>query len=233
MATNRNKIILLEDDETLGYLLSEYLTMNGFEIFWVKNGTDCLKMLEQKIYDLAILDVMLPDIDGFNLAHRINSLYPTLPFLFLTARSLKVDILKGFSLGAIDYLKKPIDEEVLVVRIKTLLSRYEEPDQNKKTNTKYQLGTYLFNSVNQELIYKNNIVDLTNRESQLLLYLISHKNTLCTHKEILTQLWGQNDYFSKKSLNVFITHLRNYLKNDLSIKIENVHGRGFILKIGK
>ncbi len=233
MATNRNKIILLEDDETLGYLLSEYLTMNGFEIFWAKNGADCLKMLEQKIYDLAILDVMLPDIDGFNLAHRINSLYPTLPFIFLTARSLKVDILKGFSLGAIDYLKKPIDEEVLVVRIKTLLSRIDEPEQNKKLNTKYQLGDYLFNSVNQELIYKDNIVDLTNRESQLLLYLISHENTLCTHKEILTQLWGQNDYFSKKSLNVFITHLRNYLKNDLSIKIENVHNRGFILKIGK
>lgn len=233
MTTNRNKIILLEDDETLGYLLTEYLSMNGFEVFWAKNGIDCLKMLEQKTYDLAILDIMLPDIDGFNLAHRINSLHPTLPFIFLTARSLKVDILKGFSLGAIDYLKKPIDEEVLVVRIKTLLSRLDEPDQNKKTNATYQLGHYLFNSVNQELIYKDNIVDLTNRESQLLLYLISHENTLCTHKEILTQLWGKNDYFSKKSLNVFITHLRKYLKNDLSIKIENVHNRGFILKIGK
>lgn len=233
MKVKRNKIILLEDDETLGYLITEYLTMNGFEVFWAKTGTDCLNMLEQNTYDLAILDIMLPDIDGFNLAHKINRLHPTLPFIFLTARSLKVDILKGFSLGAIDYLKKPIDEEVLVVRIKTLLSRLDEPDQNIKTSETYKLGHYLFNSVNQELIYKDNIVDLTNRESQLLLYLISHENTLCTHKEILTQLWGKNDYFSKKSLNVFITHLRKYLKNDLSIKIENVHNRGFILKIGK
>ena len=233
MATNRNKIILLEDDETLGYLLTEYLEMNGFEMFWAKNSIDCLKALEQKTFDLAILDIMLPDIDGFNLAIRINSLHPSLPFLFLTARSLKVDILKGFSLGAIDYLKKPIDEEVLVVRIKTLLSRLDQPNQNKKTNTTYQLGSYWFNSINQELVYKGKTVDLTNKESQLLLYLISHENTLCTHKEILTQLWGKNDYFSKKSLNVFITHLRKYLKNDLSIKIENVHNRGFILKIGK
>ncbi|WP_166966878.1 response regulator transcription factor [Yeosuana marina] len=233
MTAKRNKIILLEDDETLGYLLTEYLSMNEFEVFWAKNGIDCLKMLEQKNYDLAILDIMLPDIDGFNLAERITSLHPTLPFLFLTARSLKVDILKGFSLGAIDYLKKPIDEEVLVVRIKTLLSRLDEPTKSKKTNITYQLGQYLFNSVNQELIYKDTSIDLTNKESQLLLYLISHENTLCTHKEILTQLWGKNDYFSKKSLNVFITHLRKYLKNDLSIKIENVHNRGFILKINK
>ena len=233
MITKKNKIILLEDDETLGYLLTEYLSMNGFEMFWAKNGVDCLKMLEQKTYDLAILDIMLPDIDGFNLAHKINNLHPTLPFLFLTARSLKVDILKGFSLGAIDFLKKPIDEEVLVVRIKTLLSRFDEPDQSKKINEIYQLGQYIFNSVNQKLIYRDHTVDLTNRESQLLLYLVSHENTLCTHKEILTHLWGKNDYFSKKSLNVFITHLRKYLKNDLSIKIENVHNRGFILKIHK
>lgn len=231
MTANKSSIILLEDDETLGYLLTEYLSMNGFKMFWAKNSVDCLKMLEQKTYDLAILDIMLPDIDGFNLAHKINSMHPTLPFLFLSARSLKVDILKGFSLGAIDYLKKPIDEEVLVVRIKTLLSRLHEPNQSKKINETFQLGNYLFNSVNQKLMYKDNIIDLTNRESQLLLYLVSHENTLCTHKEILTQLWGKNDYFSKKSLNVFITHLRKYLKNDLSIKIENVHNRGFIFKI--
>ena len=233
MTDNKNKIILLEDDETLGYLLTEYLGMNGFKMLWVKTGQDCLKMLEQNSYDLAILDIMLPDIDGFSLAQKIKGLYPSLPFIFLTARSLKVDILKGFSLGAIDYLKKPIDEEVLVVRIKTLLSRIEAPHSDKKTNETYQLGDYLFHAVNQELIYNDRIIELTNRESALLLYLISNENTLCAHKDILTHLWGKNDYFSKKSLNVFITHLRNYLKNDSSIKIENVHNRGFILKIEK
>jgi DNA-binding response OmpR family regulator len=231
MTTNKSKIILLEDDETLGYLLTEYLSMNGFEMFWAKNSVDCLKMLEQNCYDLAILDIMLPDIDGFNFAHKINSLFPTLPFLFLTARSLKVDVLKGFSLGAVDYLKKPIDEEILVVRIKSLLSRLKRTNDNHKIGDSYLLGQYEFNVNKQELVFKDTVISLTNRESQLLLYLVSHKNLLCTHKEILTHLWGKNDYFNKKSLNVFITHLRKYLKKDLSIKIENVHNRGFILKI--
>lgn len=231
MITDKNRIILLEDDETLGYLLNEYLNMNGFEVFWAKNSAECLKLLEENVFDLAILDVMLPDIDGFDMAKKIRNSHPRLPFLFLTARSLKVDVLKGFSLGAVDYLKKPIDEEVLVVRIKALLSRLQRPVKNNKTGDTYQLGKYGFNPINQELNFKDTVLSLTNRESQLLLYLVTHKNSLCTHKEILTHLWGKNDYFNKKSLNVFITRLRKYLSKDLSIKIENVHNRGFILKI--
>jgi len=231
MINYRNKIILLEDDVTLGYLLTEYLKMNAFEIFWAKNGTDCLKLLEQENFDLAILDVMLPDIDGFAMAQKINALYPDLAFLFLTARSLKIDVLKGFSLGAVDYLKKPIDEEVLVVRIKALLSRLPGKPQINKVNDSYKLGDYHFNTLNQELIYKNERIPLTIRENQLLLYLVTHQNSLCTHKEILIELWGKNDYFNKKSLNVFITRLRKYFNKDLSIKIENVHNRGFVFKI--
>jgi DNA-binding response OmpR family regulator len=230
MVRNKNKIILIEDDETLGYLLSEYLKMNQFEVFWAKNGVICLKMLEQNTFDLAILDIMLPDIDGFSLAQNIKSLHPDMPFIFLTARSLKVDVLKGFSVGAIDYLKKPIDEEELVVRIKSLLSRLE-PNQDKQNQEIYRLGNYIFNTLNQELDYKDKRINLTNRESQLLQHLVIHKNTLCTHKDILTQIWGKNDYFNKKSLNVFITHLRKYLNKDAKIKLENVHNRGFILKI--
>jgi len=230
MIRNKNKIILIEDDETLGYLLSEYLKMNQFEVFWAKNGLICLKMLEQNTFDLAILDIMLPDIDGFSLAQNIKNLHPDMPFIFLTARSLKVDVLKGFSVGAIDYLKKPIDEEELVVRIKSLLSRLE-PNQDKQNQEIYRLGNYIFNTLNQELDYKDKRINLTNRESQLLQHLVIHKNTLCTHKDILTQIWGKNDYFNKKSLNVFITHLRKYLNKDAKIKLENVHNRGFILKI--
>lgn len=230
MATDKKKIILVEDDPTLGYLLSEYLIMNGFDLFWAKNGVDCLRKLEQNTYDLAILDVMLPDVDGFNLAHSIKNLHPDLPFIFLTARSLKVDVLKGFSVGAVDYLKKPIDEEELVVRIKSLLSRLE-PNEEKQNYETLKLGNYVFNTLNQELIYNDETVNLTNRESQLLQYLVIHKNMLCTHKDILTHIWGKNDYFNKKSLNVFITHLRKYLNKDTKIKLENVHNRGFILKI--
>jgi DNA-binding response OmpR family regulator len=230
MVRNKKNIILVEDDETLGYLLSEYLKMNQFEVFWAKNGINCLKMLEQNTFDLAILDIMLPDIDGFSLAQNIKNLHPNMPFIFLTARSLKVDVLKGFSVGAIDYLKKPIDEEELVVRIKSLLSRLE-PNQEIQNQEIYRFGNYIFNTVNQELVFEDKIISLTNRESQLLQHLVIHKNTLCTHKDILTQIWGKNDYFNKKSLNVFITHLRKYLSSDVKIKLENVHNRGFILKI--
>jgi DNA-binding response OmpR family regulator len=231
MINNSNNILLLEDDETLGYLLSEYLGMNGFNVSWAKTSVNCLQLLEEKGFDLAILDVMLPDIDGFRLAQKINSSHPNLPFLFLTARSLKVDVLKGFSLGAVDYLKKPIDEEILVVRIKALLNRIKEPSSKYKIDNAFKIGDYLFNPKNQELAYKEDVISLTHRESQLLLFLFKHSNTLCTHKEILIHLWGKNDYFNKKSLNVFVTRLRKYLANDESIKIENVHHRGFIFKI--
>jgi len=231
MINNSNNILLLEDDETLGYLLSEYLGMNGFKVSWAKTSVKCLQLLEEEGFDLAILDVMLPDIDGFSLAQKINSSHPNLPFLFLTARSLKVDVLKGFSLGAVDYLKKPIDEEILVVRIKALLARIHESASKHKINDAYKIGDYLFNVNNQELRYNDNKATLTHRESQLLLFLLEHSNTLCTHKEILVHLWGKNDYFNKKSLNVFVTRLRKYLAYDPSIKIENVHSRGFILKL--
>ena len=231
MVQNKRKIILVEDDATLGYLLSEYLEMNGFDLFWAKTGVDCLKTLKQNSYDLAILDVMLPDLDGFSLARNINNLYPKLPFIFLTARSLKIDVLKGFSVGAVDYLKKPIDEEELVVRIKALLSRLEKSNIDNDDYEIYNLGDYEFNALNQELLYKDKTISLTNRESELLQYLMVHKNSLCTHKDILTNIWGKNDYFNKKSLNVFVTHLRKYLGNDPKIKLENVHNRGFILKI--
>lgn len=231
MSTIKKKIILVEDDATLGYLLTEYLIMNGFEVFWAKNSVDCLKMLKQNTYDLAILDVMLPDIDGFSLARNINNLYPNFPFIFLTARSLKVDVLKGFSVGAVDYLKKPIDEEELVVRIKALLTRLEKPREIESEVEIHDIGDYHFNTLNQELIYQGESINLTTRESLLLLHLVNHKNTLCTHKDILTHIWGKNDYFNKKSLNVFITHLRKYLSKDHKIKLENVHNRGFILKI--
>ena len=230
MAAIEKKIILVEDDESLGYLLSEYLSMNKFDVTWVKNGTEFLRKLEANRYNLCVLDVMLPDVDGFSLAKEIKDNYPLLPFIFLTARSMKIDVLKGFSLGAVDYLKKPIDEEELVVRINNLLSRLQiiKPEQSEKNVI--NIGAYSFNSKNQELTFNDELTSLTKKENELLLHLIKHKNTLCTHRDILVNIWGKNDYFNKKSLNVFITRLRNYLKNDPSIKIENVHNQGFILK---
>jgi DNA-binding response OmpR family regulator len=229
--TGKYGLILIEDDLSLGYLLSEYLGMKGFDITWKKTAREGLVAIESNLYDLAILDVMMPDMDGFALAAKIHNLSPRLPFMFLTARSLKIDVLKGFSIGAVDYIKKPIDEEELVARIEALLSRLVKPKENGDQDRNHILGSYVLDSVHQELIHPEGNVTLTGRECELLLYLALHKNELCSHKDILVTIWGKNDYFNRKSLNVFISHLRKYLRHDPSIRLENLHGQGFILKM--
>lgn len=230
----RAKILLVEDDTSLGYLLSEYLKMKNFHMTWVKNGVEALQMFEKNMFDLAILDVMMPEMDGFTLAEKMKSKYPEVPFIFLTARSLKIDVLKGFALGAIDYLKKPIDEEELVVRIENLLSRIKVTEGTVVSKEVHRtLGDYEWNTETQELRFKGEVIQLTGRENELLLFLVSHQGELCSHKDILNALWGKNDYFNRKSLNVFVSHLRKYLSKDPAIKIENIHNQGFLIKVEK
>lgn len=222
-------LLLVEDDTSLGYLLSEYLKMKGMELLWVKNPTEVLPLLEQRNFDLVILDVMMPELDGFSLGAEIHERFPDIPFLFLTAKSMKIDVLKGFSVGAVDYLKKPIDEEELVVRIETLLTRLGGSPSEEAVPS--DLGRYLYDPQNQCLRFEGGEIPLTTRENELLSYLIRHRNRLCSHADILKRIWGRNDYFNRKSLNVFITRLRKLLENDPNLKIENVHGQGFILRV--
>jgi DNA-binding response OmpR family regulator len=174
---------------------------------------------------------MLPDMDGFELSQKIKSINPELPFIFLTARSLKIDVLKGFSLGAVDYLKKPIDEEELVVRINALLARLVNTEEQETRVSQYEIGDYILNMDNFELNYKGQHIKLTGKEFDLLALLAKNKNQLCTHKEILTTVWDKNDYFNKKSLNVFISHLRKHLGQDPKLSIVNVSRRGFMLRV--
>ncbi|MER3373762.1 MAG: response regulator transcription factor [Allomuricauda sp.] len=228
---NKYKLILVEDDASLGYLLSEYLGMKGFDVTWAKTAQEALQKTETNVFDLAILDVMLPDMDGFELSQKVKAINPELPFLFLTARSLKIDVLKGFSLGAVDYLKKPIDEEELVVRINALLSRLVTEENNESQETSFDIGDYTLNTESFELKYKGESIKLTGKEFDLLTLLAMNMNQLCTHKEILTTIWDKNDYFNKKSLNVFISHLRKRLSRDSRISIVNVNRRGFMLKV--
>ncbi len=231
MISNKNRLLLVEDDVSLGYLLSEYLKIKGFEITWVTTGHAALKVLDEQIFHLAILDVSMPDIDGFSLALKIKDQCVDVPFMFLTARSMKVDVLKGFSIGAVDYIKKPIDEEELVARIEALLSRLEPAKIQDNPVASYAIGKYTFNASSQMLEYNGVVTKLTSRENELLKMLIKNKNQLCSHKDVLVSIWGKNDYFNRKSLNVFISHLRKYLSEDRDIKIENVHRQGFILHI--
>ncbi|RIV30545.1 DNA-binding response regulator [Flagellimonas lutimaris] len=225
------KLLLVEDDNALGYLLSEYLGMKGFAITWAKDAAEGLLKTKTNVFDLAILDVMLPDMDGFELSQKIKSINPELPFIFLTARSLKIDVLKGFSLGAVDYLKKPIDEEELVVRINALLARLVNTEEQETRVSQYEIGDYILNMDNFELNYKGQHIKLTGKEFDLLALLAKNKNQLCTHKEILTTVWDKNDYFNKKSLNVFISHLRKHLGQDPKLGIVNVSRRGFMLRV--
>lgn len=237
MSTKATHLLVIEDDPNLGYLLREYLQMNDFKVTLVTTVADALKAVEHNYYDLAVLDVMLPDGNGFDLAKAMQTHHPALPFLFLTARSLKVDVLKGFALGAVDYLKKPIDEEELVVRIKTLVARLGTRDTGPTRSESSEsaahilsIGRYSLNTQLQELRLGEQIQTLSKRESDLLTLLATHANELVAHKDILVPLWGKNDYFNKKSLNVFISHLRKYLQDDPNVHIDNVHNKGFVLR---
>lgn len=227
MTADKYRLLLVEDDVSLGYLLSEYLKMKKFSIVWVKNGNDALAILKEQQFDLCLLDIMMPDMDGYKLAENMKQRNIAIPFLFLTARSLKIDVLKGFALGAVDYIRKPIDEEELVVRLNNLLGILSKKPQAQKE--KYKIGQYTYSPKNSELKIQDNTWQLTTRESELLFYLLKNKNNICLHKDILNTLWGKNDYFNRKSLNVFITRLRKYLSKDETIKIDNIHNQGFKL----
>ncbi|MDX2248352.1 MAG: response regulator transcription factor [Bacteroidia bacterium] len=228
------KIILIEDDASLGYLLSEYLKLKDYTVEWADNGRKGFDRILQNDYDLCILDVMMPEMDGFTLAAEIKKVKPLLPFLFLTAKSLKIDVIKGLSLGAEDYIKKPVEEEELVLRIKLILRRTglqsSLPEKPVKP-AKISLGHYSYHTENQELIFNDTVVRLTQRENELLLFLVKNQGRLCDRKEILNTLWGKPDYFNRKSMDVFISKLRKYLSGDPRISIENVHGKGFIFSI--
>lgn len=223
-----NKILLVEDDPSLGYLLSEYLTFKGFEVDWKKNGSDGLKAIQQTTFDLCIFDVMMPQMDGFELAGEIKKINPSLPFIFLTSKSMKIDVLKGLSLGAEDYIKKPVDEEELVLRIEVVLRRSKNPVKNTGI---ISVGKYSYHTKNQQLISPTQTIQLTIREHELLSFFLENQGQLCHRKEILNRFWDSADYFNRKSMDVFISKLRKYLAEDDTIELKNVHGKGFILEV--
>ena len=221
------KILLVEDDQTLGYILKEYLEMKDFSVTWTKNGVEGLAALEQSIFDLCILDVMMPEMDGFTMAQEARALGNSIPLLFLTAKSLKVDVLKGFSLGADDYIIKPVEEEELVARIHAILNR--SASATIQEPTLFTIGNYEFDSSNQKLSYEGEDKYLTERESQVLKLLCINKGNLLSRQYVLKAIWGKSDYFNRRSMDVFISKLRKYLSKDERIQIMNVHGSGFIL----
>ncbi len=223
------KILLVEDDQNLGYLLKRYIELHEFEVVWVKNATDALKKLQLQPIELCVLDVNLPDQDGFELAKNIRQQYPQQAFIFLTARNLKADKLYGFKLGSDDYLTKPVDEEEMIARIKAVLNRTQHSGRQEMPQELYSIGQYQFDSFNRQLIFNEKIQQLTHKENELLQMLCQQKGKILDRKSTLKRLWGQADYFSRKSMDVYISKLRRYLQDDPNVSITNIHSKGFIL----
>lgn len=226
------KILLVEDEIDLGNVVKQYLEIVGFEVDWAKNGKLAFDQLQQlhSSYQLIIIDVSMPVMDGFELANRIFEAGIQIPFLFLTARNEKADRLYGLKIGADDYISKPFDVDELVLRIKNIIRRYaatETPQRPIITR-----GDVEFNKDSLRLSIKHsNDIILTPREAELLLYLFEHENKILRREDILVQLWGKNDYFLGRSLDVFISRLRKHLNNSKCIRIENVYGVGFIFRV--
>ncbi|HDR67416.1 MAG TPA: response regulator transcription factor [Bacteroidaceae bacterium] len=225
----KNRLLLAEDDENLGSLLQEYLLAKGYDTDWVKNGERAFRHFEQFHYDLCIFDVMMPIKDGFTLASEIRIINSTIPIIFLTAKSMKEDVLEGFSLGADDYITKPFSMEELLFRIEAILRRTKGiAGDNKHIWT---IGKFKFDAKKQLLIEGTKEQKLTTKESELLRLLSNNMNQVLERNFALKAIWIDDNYFNARSMDVYITKLRKYLKTDPNIQIINVHGKGYKLVV--
>lgn len=222
------KILLAEDDPNLGILLLDLLEEEGYAVTLCKDGEQALLEFENKTFDLCLLDIMMPKKDGFAVAKSIREKNVLVPIIFITAKSLKEDRLKGYGLGADDYITKPFDEEELLCKIQVIVRRIIKTETTDETETTF-IGKYLFDFVNQSLLLDGKMKRMTEKESRILKILSDRRNRVVKREELLKSIWGENDYFMGRSLDVFITKIRKYLKDDSSLSIENVFGVGFIL----
>jgi DNA-binding response OmpR family regulator len=224
------KILLVEDDESLGFIIKDNLVHAGYSVDLMKDGQQGMVAFEKNTYDICILDVMLPQKDGFSLAAEIKKKNQIIPIIFLTAKSQIEDKVQGFKIGADDYISKPFEMRELLLRVDAILKRIETLGKDTDRG-KFTVGRYNFDHNNFELIYENNRKTLTKKEAELLYLLVKNKGKVVERALLLKSVWGENDYFLGRSMDVFITRLRKYLNKDSSIKISNVHGVGFRLDI--
>jgi len=224
-------LLIVEDDLNLGLLLMDLLESEGFRVTWRRDALTALQQVKRQPYDLAILDVMMPGMDGFSLAKNLKSQLPQLPFLFITARTLKEDKLRGYDLGAEDYITKPFDESELICKIKVILRRNMAEMPEEPLQDVLQIGNYSFDVQRQELRLGEQCVRLTEKENEVLQLLARHQNRILKREQAVTRIYGKYDYFLGRSFDVFISHLRKKLKDDPQVSIENVFKVGFILNV--
>lgn len=227
---NKAKILYVEDDEVLAFITKDNLEVNGYEVLHYLDGVQALEAYKKAKFDICIVDIMLPKMDGFTLAQKIREIDLEIPIIFLTAKSLKEDKIKGLTIGADDYITKPFSIEELVLKIEIFLKR--KKIVAKEQTYKFSIGEYSFNYSNLTLKIGDESKRLTQKEADLLVYLVRNKQRLIKRSEILKKIWKQDDYFAGRSMDVFISRLRKYLSKDENIKIRNIHGIGFKLRYG-
>lgn len=226
---NKKNILLLEDDQNLGFILQEQLEMNSYSVKLCRNGEEGSSESKTAKYDLYLVDIMMPKKDGFTFAREIRMVDKQTPIIFLTAKSLREDKLEGFRIGCDDYITKPFSMEELLLRINAVLRR--TGDNNDSEQKVFTLGKYLFDSEKQVLSLNKKKISLTSKESELLKLLCFNRNNVLERETALNIIWGNNSYFSARSMDVFITKIRSYLKDDPSVSIQNIRGRGYKLII--
>jgi DNA-binding response OmpR family regulator len=225
----KTKILLVEDDPNLGQLLKEYLEIKGFETSLCRDGEEGWRAFDKFYFDFCIFDVMLPKLDGFGLAEKVRAKDKLIPILFLTAKSLKEDTIRGLQIGADDYMTKPFRMEELLLRMQAILRRATRYEPEEGDNEPIPLGKFSFDFHTQKLILGNQEQKLTSKEAELLKMLCLQKNQVLERSQTLKKIWGDDSYFNSRSMDVYITKLRKFLKADENLQIINVHGQGFKL----
>jgi DNA-binding response OmpR family regulator len=232
METENKKILLVEDDPNFGTVLKDYLAMNDYDVTHAKNGMEGFEKFKKDDYDLCILDVMMPYKDGFTLAKEIREKNQEIPIIFLTAKAMKEDVLKGYKVGADDYLNKPFDSEVLLMKIKAIMQRKTTDNVSDSKQFEFHIGDLHLNSKLRFLTYrKEEPIKLSPKENELLRLLALHENDLMPRELALTKIWRDDNYFTSRSMDVYIAKLRKYLKKDPKVEILNIHGEGFRLVV--
>lgn len=227
MSKIKASILLVEDDQNLGFVVRDVLQLNGYEVDWQKDGTTGIKSFFEKGFDLCILDVMLPSKDGFTVATELRELDKDIPIIFLTAKTMQDDRIKGYKAGADDYITKPFSTEEFLLRVEAVLKRCFDNGQPTGRKDVFNIGNYVFDYANQTLTIGKNERTLTKREADVLKLLFINRNEVLARETALRLIWGSDDYFTGRSMDVFITRLRKYLKEDPEVTIDNVHGVGF------
>lgn len=230
MGNSKHKILLVEDDFNLGFVIQDLLKMDGYQVVLAKDGKEGLQRFHESDFHLCLLDVMLPKKDGFSLAEDIRKVNDTVPIVFLTAKGMTEDKVKGFKIGADDYITKPFENEEFLLRIKAILKRSDTSSAESKND--FEIGNFTFNAQNLELTIGAETTKLTRKEAALLKLLCENVDQVIEREIIANMVWGDDSYFVGRSMDVFITRLRKYLKEDPSVAITNIHGVGFRLESG-